>query len=143
VHPSLSLPQEAEGLCDRLGIFVDGALRCIGNPKELTARFGGSFVLTVSAPGRDAEVAAFVRSALAPEAKVTYALAGTQKFEVTCPRPAPAPPRPPTLAPLQERFDTLSRAFHKPSAKYRPPSSEKCVHDTLSGSLGDVLKSKK
>jgi hypothetical protein len=27
--------EEAEGLCDRLGIFVDGALRCIGNPKAL------------------------------------------------------------------------------------------------------------
>ena len=38
----------AEGLCDRLGIFVDGALRCIGNPKELTARFGGFYVLTIT-----------------------------------------------------------------------------------------------
>ena len=27
----------------RLGIFVDGALKCIGNPKELTARFGGFY----------------------------------------------------------------------------------------------------
>jgi ABC-type multidrug transport system ATPase subunit len=27
--------EEAEGLCDRLGIFVDGALRCIGNPKAI------------------------------------------------------------------------------------------------------------
>jgi hypothetical protein len=25
--------EEAEVLCDRIGIFVDGALRCIGNPK--------------------------------------------------------------------------------------------------------------
>jgi hypothetical protein len=38
----------AEGLCDRLGIFVDGALRCIGSPKELTARFGGFFILTIT-----------------------------------------------------------------------------------------------
>ena len=38
----------AEGLCDRLGIFVDGALRCIGNPKELTARFGGFYILTIT-----------------------------------------------------------------------------------------------
>ena len=60
-------------------------------------------MLTVSAPGRDAEVAAFVRSALAPEAKVTYALAGTQKFEVTCPRP-------PTLAPRRIRH-SVARFF--------------------------------
>ena len=34
-------------------------------------------------------------------------------------------------------------AFHKPCAKYRPLSSETCVYDTLSGSLRDVIKSKK
>jgi ABC-type multidrug transport system ATPase subunit len=27
--------EEAEVLCDRLGIFVDGQLQCIGNPKVL------------------------------------------------------------------------------------------------------------
>ncbi|PIN20632.1 Lipid exporter ABCA1 [Handroanthus impetiginosus] len=27
--------EEAEHLCDRLGIFVDGSLQCIGNPKEV------------------------------------------------------------------------------------------------------------
>jgi ABC-type multidrug transport system ATPase subunit len=36
--------EEAEVLCDRLGIFVDGQLVCIGNPKELTARYGGYLV---------------------------------------------------------------------------------------------------
>ena len=39
--------QEAEGLCDRLGIFVDGRLRCIGQPAELTRRYGGIFLLKV------------------------------------------------------------------------------------------------
>ncbi|KAF9602445.1 hypothetical protein IFM89_027574 [Coptis chinensis] len=29
--------QEAEVLCDRLGIFVDGKFECIGNPKRVTA----------------------------------------------------------------------------------------------------------
>lgn len=27
--------EEAEVLCDRLGIFVDGSFQCIGNPKEV------------------------------------------------------------------------------------------------------------
>lgn len=27
--------EEAEHLCDRLGIFVDGSLQCVGNPKEV------------------------------------------------------------------------------------------------------------
>ena len=30
--------EEAEYLCDRLGIFVDGSLQCVGNPKEVTPR---------------------------------------------------------------------------------------------------------
>jgi len=34
-------------------------------------------------------------------------------------------------------------AFHRPCGKCRPLSSEMCAYDTLSGSLGDVLKSKK
>jgi len=29
--------EEAEVLCDRLGIFVDGSLQCIGNPKQVTS----------------------------------------------------------------------------------------------------------
>lgn len=28
--------EEAEVLCDRLGIFVDGQFQCIGNPKEVS-----------------------------------------------------------------------------------------------------------
>ena len=38
--------QEAEVLCDRLGIFVDGRLVCIGPPKEITARYGKYLVRT-------------------------------------------------------------------------------------------------
>jgi ABC-type multidrug transport system ATPase subunit len=31
--------EEAEVLCDRLGIFVDGGFQCIGNAKEVTYLF--------------------------------------------------------------------------------------------------------
>eukprot|EP00735_Rhodelphis_limneticus_P009812 TRINITY_DN2875_c1_g1::TRINITY_DN2875_c1_g1_i2::g.6040::m.6040 TRINITY_DN2875_c1_g1::TRINITY_DN2875_c1_g1_i2::g.6040 ORF type:complete len:991 (-),score=211.47,sp/Q8LPK0/AB8A_ARATH/42.77/0.0,ABC_tran/PF00005.22/1.5e-26,ABC2_membrane_3/PF12698.2/2.6e-14,AAA_21/PF13304.1/0.15,AAA_21/PF13304.1/1.5e-10,ABC2_membrane_4/PF12730.2/7.4e+02,ABC2_membrane_4/PF12730.2/0.00054,SMC_N/PF02463.14/0.0059,IstB_IS21/PF01695.12/14,IstB_IS21/PF01695.12/20,SRP54/PF00448.17/0.33,AAA_23/PF13476.1/8.1e+03,AAA_23/PF1347 len=74
--------EEAEALCDRLGIFVDGGLQCVGSPKELTRRFGGYFLLTITTPPENvADAEAFVYS-LAPEAKRTYYLAGTQKFEL-------------------------------------------------------------
>lgn len=33
--------QEAEVLCDRLGIFVDGRMVILGNPKQLISRHGG------------------------------------------------------------------------------------------------------
>lgn len=50
--------QEAEELCDRIGIFVAGALRCVGNPKELTARFGGFLVLSLTTTTTAAAAAA-------------------------------------------------------------------------------------
>ena len=42
--------EEAEMLCDRLGIFVDGQLVCIGNPKEITSRYAGYLVFTITVP---------------------------------------------------------------------------------------------
>lgn len=36
--------EEAEALCDRIGIFVDGKLMCLGSPKELKSRYGGYMV---------------------------------------------------------------------------------------------------
>ena len=42
--------EEAEGLCDRIGVFVDGRLRCIGEPSSLTRRYGGMFLLKVECP---------------------------------------------------------------------------------------------
>mmetsp|Transcript_55864 Transcript_55864/g.116883 ORF Transcript_55864/g.116883 Transcript_55864/m.116883 type:complete len:317 (-) Transcript_55864:116-1066(-) len=74
--------EEAEGLCDRIGIFVDGALRCIGNPKELTARFGGFYVLTITGEhGSESMISELVHS-FAIHARVTYSISGTQKFEI-------------------------------------------------------------
>ena len=75
--------EEAEELCDRLGIFVDGALRCIGNPKELTSRYGGFLILTITcAPKEVQRVAEFVTSKLASGAVCTYSLGGMQRFDL-------------------------------------------------------------
>ncbi|MED6111649.1 hypothetical protein PIB30_054151 [Stylosanthes scabra] len=74
--------EEAEALCDRLGIFVDGSLQCIGNPKELKARYGGSYVLTMTTSlEHEREVQNMVRQ-LCPNAKKVYHISGTQKFEL-------------------------------------------------------------
>uniref|UniRef100_A0A6M2EU98 ABC transporter domain-containing protein n=1 Tax=Populus davidiana TaxID=266767 RepID=A0A6M2EU98_9ROSI len=74
--------EEAEYLCDRLGIFVDGGLQCVGNPKELKARYGGSYVFTMTTSTNDEhEVERMVRR-LSPNAERTYHMAGTQKFEM-------------------------------------------------------------
>ncbi|XP_047316812.1 ABC transporter A family member 7-like [Impatiens glandulifera] len=74
--------EEAEHLCDRLGIFVDGSLQCIGNPKELKARYGGSYVFTMTtSSSHEEEVEVLVKN-LSPNANKVYHLSGTQKFEL-------------------------------------------------------------
>ncbi|KAM0864979.1 hypothetical protein ACQ4PT_043551 [Festuca glaucescens] len=75
--------EEAEVLCDRLGIFVDGEFQCIGNPKELKERYGGAYIFTVTtSPEQESEVDQLVRH-LSPSANKIYNLSGTQKFELS------------------------------------------------------------
>ncbi|RCV04910.1 hypothetical protein SETIT_1G039400v2 [Setaria italica] len=74
--------EEAEVLCDRIGIIANGSLQCIGSSKELKDRYGGSCVLTVTTPaGKEEEVERLVRSFL-PAANRVYCVSGTQKFEM-------------------------------------------------------------
>ncbi|KAM3232516.1 hypothetical protein P3L10_017875 [Capsicum annuum] len=74
--------EEADYLCDRLGIFVDGSLQCIGNSTELKARYGGSYVLAVTTSSdNEVEVENMV-TRLCPNAKRVYHLSETQKFEL-------------------------------------------------------------
>lgn len=74
--------EEAEFLCDRLGIFVDGGLQCIGNPKELKGRYGGSYVFTMTTSSEHEETVERMVKRISPNAKKVYHLAGTQKFVI-------------------------------------------------------------
>ncbi|XP_019102277.1 PREDICTED: ABC transporter A family member 4-like isoform X2 [Camelina sativa] len=73
--------EEAEYLCDRLGIFVDGRLQCIGNPKELKGRYGGSCVLTMTTSSEHEKDVEMLVQDVSLNAKKIYHIAGTQKFE--------------------------------------------------------------
>lgn len=73
--------EEAEHLCDRIGIFVDGSFQCIGSPDELKDRYGGTYVFTMAtSPENEKDVKDMVKR-LSPNAKQTYHISGTQKFE--------------------------------------------------------------
>ncbi|XP_058110844.1 ABC transporter A family member 7 [Magnolia sinica] len=74
--------EEAEVLCDRLGIFVDGSLQCVGNPKELKGRYGGSYVFTMTTSSNQEEEVANLVLRLSPNANRIYHISGTQKFEL-------------------------------------------------------------
>ncbi|KAG2490617.1 hypothetical protein HYH03_011009 [Edaphochlamys debaryana] len=74
--------EEAEILCDRLGIFVDGQLVCVGAPREITARYAGYLVFTITvAHGHEDAAAALVRQ-MSPNARLTYHLGSTSKYEL-------------------------------------------------------------
>ncbi|KAH9623722.1 hypothetical protein KSS87_006304 [Heliosperma pusillum] len=74
--------EEAEVLCDRIGIFVDGGLQCIGNPNELKGRYGGSYVFTMTTSSEhDTEVERMVQN-LSRNSQKIYHISGTQKFEI-------------------------------------------------------------
>ncbi|KAL8225644.1 hypothetical protein R6Q57_018201 [Mikania cordata] len=74
--------EEAEHLCDRLGIFVDGSLQCVGNPKELKGRYGGSYVFAMTtSSSHETDVENLVKG-LSPNANRIYQISGTQKFEL-------------------------------------------------------------
>lgn len=74
--------EEAEVLCDRIGIIANGTLQCIGNSQELKTKYGGSYVLTITTAGEEAEeVERLVRS-ISPGVSRVYHISGTQKFEM-------------------------------------------------------------
>ncbi|CAD6342689.1 unnamed protein product [Miscanthus lutarioriparius] len=75
--------EEADVLCDRIGIIANGSLQCIGSSKELKDRYGGSCVLTVTTPAgeEEEEIERLVQS-ISPAANRVYRVSGTQKFEM-------------------------------------------------------------
>ncbi|KAL6846315.1 hypothetical protein ACP4OV_023763 [Aristida adscensionis] len=74
--------EEAEVLCDRLGIFVDGGFQCLGNPNELKGRYGGTYIFTMTTPpDQERDVEELVHQ-FSPSANKIYHLSGTQKFEL-------------------------------------------------------------
>ncbi|MCO5558910.1 hypothetical protein L7F22_012500 [Adiantum nelumboides] len=75
--------EEAETLCDRVGIFVKGQLHCIGNCAELKSRYGASYIFTISTPPSQEDKVVRMALELSPSSKRIYSLAGTQKFEIS------------------------------------------------------------
>ncbi|XP_078428106.1 ABC transporter A family member 7-like [Wolffia australiana] len=74
--------EEAEVLCDRIGIFVDGSLQCIGNPRQLKVRYGGLYMFTMTTAVEDEAEVENIAVGLSESATKVYHIAGTQRFEI-------------------------------------------------------------
>ena len=46
---------EAEALCDRVGIISSGKLRCVGTPNYLKKKYGRGYTLTINTIATDTE----------------------------------------------------------------------------------------
>jgi ABC-type multidrug transport system ATPase subunit len=75
--------EEAEELCNRLGIFVDGEMKVLGEPRELIRRYGRYLILTmtVMVVERKQAVLEFI-SRHTPAARVTRDIECTVRAEV-------------------------------------------------------------
>ena len=65
--------QEADALCDRIGIMAGGGLRCLGTQTHLKNKYGEGFKVQVTADtdNRDAQISALILS-LSPDAKLAF-----------------------------------------------------------------------
>ena len=80
--------EEAEVLCDRIGIFVDGRLLCLGNPRQIMALYGSNYILHVqtAAESVDRAVQSVVdlcrKDVGAPGPIILHSLAGSLTFAI-------------------------------------------------------------
>jgi ABC-type multidrug transport system ATPase subunit len=77
--------EEAEVLCDRIGIMAAGDLRCIGEADALKRRFGAGYTLQITCPaesGLTEKAHAMIKSLLPSARLLDSAIAGVAKFEV-------------------------------------------------------------
>ena len=59
--------EEAETLCQRIGIMAKGALRCLGNPLRLKDLYGTGFKIFVNIkPNMSSNASSYIESLLPP-----------------------------------------------------------------------------
>jgi len=77
--------EEADMLCDRVGIIVDGQFRAIGSPTELKKQYGKGYKISLTSSNTSLENVAKVTEFLeqiTPGAVLLNSLAGTSNYEV-------------------------------------------------------------
>lgn len=75
--------EEAEGLCDRLSIFVAGRLKTIGASAELKDRYGKYYKIQITTDLEHELAAKKHLEKIAPGVEIINTLAGTATYEVS------------------------------------------------------------
>lgn len=74
--------EEADVLCDRIGIISRGELKCIGTSQHLKNKFGKGFRLSINCDESCREQAISFVQTMLPNAKVHVEFGGNIQFEV-------------------------------------------------------------
>uniref|UniRef100_A0A7S1XHV2 Probable ATP-dependent transporter ycf16 n=1 Tax=Compsopogon caeruleus TaxID=31354 RepID=A0A7S1XHV2_9RHOD len=74
--------EEAERLCDRVGIMASGRLRCVGPAEEIKLRLGRGYRLSVSLPPHNVEHLDELVRTISPQATVESSLAGSIIYQL-------------------------------------------------------------
>ena len=75
--------EEADAVCSRIGIMVDGRLRCLGTSQQLKSTYGHGYRLAVRTPaGRTAPVADFVQREFGDLARLHEERKGFLAFDI-------------------------------------------------------------
>lgn len=74
--------EEAEALCSRIGIMIQGKLRCLGSNQHLKSKFGKGYVLQLKVPVKSEEQAVSFVQGLVPSAVLTQRHMGALSFNI-------------------------------------------------------------
>lgn len=74
--------EECEALCSRIGILVNGAMKCIGPSQHLKSRFGRGFQVDISTASNDSAAARSFLLQHFPEAEKLEDYAGKMKYKI-------------------------------------------------------------
>jgi energy-coupling factor transporter ATP-binding protein EcfA2 len=74
--------EECEALCSRIGILVNGGMKCIGAAQHLKSRFGRGFQVDISTAAKDASAAREFLVQNFPDAEKLEDYAGKMKYKI-------------------------------------------------------------
>jgi len=74
--------EEADVLCDRIGIVATGALRCVGTNIHLKQKFGNGYFIQINFEPEDEQIATGYVKTLLPSAQIVDSFPGNFSYRV-------------------------------------------------------------
>lgn len=125
--------EEADALCDRIGIMHQGQMRCLGSALRLKNKFGGGFRVSINYSKENRDTAQqFIQNEL-PHAVLINEFAGTATYEISA-----------LNIKISQFFKTMENAKAKGNQGWENWSLSQCsLEDVFLRLVGDALQEEK